>query len=178
MHYSHVWTTIIYAEGSSILLLMYGSSINLIRTARSNQIPFLPSESILWFTGSCSIAAVRAHVLFKREEYRFIAPHKKTKLSECSVFKLMDWSRWIHHWPTISQYLSCLDSFLWENLKSFIHETSIDSPEDVVARISVAAVDLYDMPIIFQQVLGLLHRRLKIPQWIYNPLQKEDENWS
>lgn len=138
MHYSHVWTTIIYAEGSSISLFMSGSSINLIRTARSNQIPFLPSESLLWFTGSCSIAAVRAHVLFKREEYRFIAPHKKTKLSECSVFKSMDWSRWIHHWPTISQYFSYLDFFLWENLKSFVHETSIDSPEDIVARISVA----------------------------------------
>lgn len=73
-------------------------------------------------------------------------------------------NRWIGRggpvsWPPRSPDLSCLDFFLWGQLKSAVYETPIASPEDLVARISAAAADVRDMPGIFQRVQDSIHRR-------------------
>ncbi|GBN34306.1 hypothetical protein AVEN_257911-1 [Araneus ventricosus] len=52
--------------------------------------------------------------------------------------------RWIGrggptHGTARSPDLSSLDFFLWGHLKSLVYESPIDSDEDLVARISVAA---------------------------------------
>ncbi|GBO14990.1 hypothetical protein AVEN_77152-1 [Araneus ventricosus] len=63
------------------------------------------------------------------------------------------------HWTACSPDLSCLDSFLWDHLKSLAYESHVDSDEDLVARISVAAVDVREMPGVFKKVSCSLRRR-------------------
>ncbi|GBN74072.1 hypothetical protein AVEN_168703-1 [Araneus ventricosus] len=72
--------------------------------------------------------------------------------------------RWIGrggptHWTARSPDLSCLDFFLWGHLKSLVYESPIDSDEDLVARISVAAGDVGEMPGVFEKVRRSLRRR-------------------
>ncbi|GBM25660.1 hypothetical protein AVEN_207442-1 [Araneus ventricosus] len=55
-------------------------------------------------------------------------------------------------WPARSPYLTCLDFLCSDQMKTLVYETSVDSVEDVVARISVTARWMRDMPGIFQNV--------------------------
>ncbi|GBM40710.1 hypothetical protein AVEN_159677-1 [Araneus ventricosus] len=72
--------------------------------------------------------------------------------------------RWIGqggptHWTACSPDLSSLDFFLWGHLKSFIYESPIESDEDLVARISVAASAIREMSGVFEKVRHSLRRR-------------------
>lgn len=72
--------------------------------------------------------------------------------------------RWIGRggptpWPARSPDLSCLDFFLWGHLKSLVYESPIDSDEDLVARISVAAGTIRETPDMFENVRQSLYRR-------------------
>ncbi|GBM80445.1 hypothetical protein AVEN_83032-1 [Araneus ventricosus] len=62
-------------------------------------------------------------------------------------------------WPSRFPDLSSLDYFLWEHLKSLVYATLVDSDEDLVARISVAAARVREIPGVFESVRQLLHRR-------------------
>ncbi|GBO08220.1 hypothetical protein AVEN_252865-1 [Araneus ventricosus] len=63
------------------------------------------------------------------------------------------------HWPARSPDLSCLVFFRWDQKKTLVCETPVDSIEDVVGRISVAVGEMRDTPGIFQNVLNSLWRR-------------------
>ncbi|GBN20588.1 hypothetical protein AVEN_131532-1 [Araneus ventricosus] len=64
--------------------------------------------------------------------------------------------RWIGRggpvpWPPLSPDLWSLDYF-WGRLKSLVHATPFDSDEDLVARISVGAIRVREIPGIFENV--------------------------
>ncbi|GBL85843.1 hypothetical protein AVEN_63173-1 [Araneus ventricosus] len=64
-------------------------------------------------------------------------------------------------WPIGSRSadLSCLDFFCWDEMKTLVYETPIESVEDVVTRISVAAGEkMRDKPGIFQNVRNSMRR--------------------
>ncbi|GBN72912.1 hypothetical protein AVEN_88546-1 [Araneus ventricosus] len=63
------------------------------------------------------------------------------------------------HWPAHSPDLSCLDFFLWGHLKGLVYESPIYSDEDLVARISVIAVAIREMPGVFEKVRFSQRRR-------------------
>ncbi|GBM63120.1 hypothetical protein AVEN_215625-1 [Araneus ventricosus] len=72
--------------------------------------------------------------------------------------------RWISrggrtHWTAHSPDLSSLDFFLWSNLKSLVYESPINSGKDLVARISVAAGAVREMPGVFEKLCYSLCRR-------------------
>ncbi|GBN78503.1 hypothetical protein AVEN_256536-1 [Araneus ventricosus] len=67
----------------------------------------------------------------------------------------MDWTWWPPRYPD----LSILYYFLWGHLKSLVHATPVDSVEDLVARISVAAAPVHEIPVNFESVCQSLHRR-------------------
>lgn len=72
--------------------------------------------------------------------------------------------RWIGRggpvrWPPRSPDLSSIDYFLWGHLKAIIYETPVDSIEDLVARLSIAAASVREMPGIFGTVRQSLLRR-------------------
>ncbi|GBM54566.1 hypothetical protein AVEN_157070-1 [Araneus ventricosus] len=52
------------------------------------------------------------------------------------------------HWPARSPDLSSLD-FCWGQMKTMVYESPIDSVQDLVVRISVAAGEMRDTPGIF-----------------------------
>ncbi|GBN98571.1 hypothetical protein AVEN_39665-1 [Araneus ventricosus] len=59
--------------------------------------------------------------------------------------------RWIGrggptHWTAHSPDISSLDFFLWGRLRSLVYESPIDFDKDLVARISVAAGAIREMP--------------------------------
>ncbi|GBN39691.1 hypothetical protein AVEN_129168-1 [Araneus ventricosus] len=54
--------------------------------------------------------------------------------------------------PPCSPDLSCLDFLLWGHLKSLVYETPIESAEELVARLSAAAGELRDLPVVSQEV--------------------------
>lgn len=72
--------------------------------------------------------------------------------------------RWIGrgsdvNWPARSPDLTPLDFFLWGHMKSLVYETPVQSEEDLVARISVAAEMIQTMPDVFTDVnLNMLRR--------------------
>ncbi|GBM27685.1 hypothetical protein AVEN_95348-1 [Araneus ventricosus] len=73
-------------------------------------------------------------------------------------------ARWIRRdgpvpLPPRSPDLSRLDYFLWGHLKSLVYATPVDSDEDLVARISVAAASMREIPGIFESERQALHRR-------------------
>ena len=47
--------------------------------------------------------------------------------------------------------LTCLDFFLWGHMKQLVYETVVETEEDLVARITVAASTIADMPGIFER---------------------------
>ena len=51
---------------------------------------------------------------------------------------------------TRSLELTCLDFFLWGLMKQLVYETVVET-EDIVARITVAAGNIADMPEIFER---------------------------
>ncbi|GBO34944.1 hypothetical protein AVEN_219592-1 [Araneus ventricosus] len=62
-------------------------------------------------------------------------------------------------WPARSPDLSCLEFFCWGQMKTLVYDTPIDSVEDVVARLSVTAEEIQDLPEIFQNVRNSMRRR-------------------
>ncbi|GBM18582.1 hypothetical protein AVEN_47964-1 [Araneus ventricosus] len=62
-------------------------------------------------------------------------------------------------WPLRSLDLNLLDFFFWRHMKSFVYETPVDSAQDLIARIVVAANKINTTPGIFERVRQLfLHR--------------------
>ncbi|GBN38054.1 hypothetical protein AVEN_196045-1 [Araneus ventricosus] len=61
--------------------------------------------------------------------------------------------------PPLSPDLLSLDYFLWGHLKSLVYPTPVDSDEDPVARISVDAARVREIPAIFERVRQSLHLR-------------------
>ncbi|GBM72035.1 hypothetical protein AVEN_89792-1 [Araneus ventricosus] len=64
---------------------------------------------------------------------------------------------WIGHggtvaWPPRSSDLNPLDFFFWGHMKSLVYQTPVDSAEDLVARIVVAADKINTTPGIFERV--------------------------
>ncbi|GBM40139.1 hypothetical protein AVEN_25975-1 [Araneus ventricosus] len=53
------------------------------------------------------------------------------------------------HCPARSPDLSLLDFFCWVHVKTWVYVTPVDSVEDLVAHISVAAGEILDTPEIF-----------------------------
>ena len=49
-------------------------------------------------------------------------------------------------WPARLSDLTCLDYFLWGYVKSLVYETSVNSAEDLLARIAVAAGEVRYSP--------------------------------
>lgn len=63
------------------------------------------------------------------------------------------------HWPSRSPDLSSMDYFLWGFIKGLVYETPVNSEEELVARIVVAAGELRGAPDIFADVKSSMHRR-------------------
>ncbi|GFW75186.1 uncharacterized protein TNCV_448911 [Trichonephila clavipes] len=63
----------------------------------------------------------------------------------------MDWAGWPVNWPahTHSPDLSCLDSFLWDHMKSLVYASPVDFDEALIARIAVVAGEIREMPEVF-----------------------------
>lgn len=73
-------------------------------------------------------------------------------------------NRWIGRggpvaWPPRSPDLTCLDFFLWGHMKQLVYETVVETEEDLVARITVAADAIADMPGIFERTRQSMVRR-------------------
>ncbi|GFW55695.1 uncharacterized protein TNCV_120791 [Trichonephila clavipes] len=72
--------------------------------------------------------------------------------------------RWIGrsgpiNWPARLPYLSYLDFFLWDHMKSLVYASPVDSDEAlVVVRIAVIAGDIWGMPRVFANVRQSLRR--------------------
>ncbi|GBL82217.1 hypothetical protein AVEN_252404-1 [Araneus ventricosus] len=69
---------------------------------------------------------------------------------------LVDPARWIGRggpvaWPPRSPVCNPLDFFFWGHMKSLVYQTPVDSAEDLVARIVVAAHKI-NTPGIFERV--------------------------
>lgn len=62
-------------------------------------------------------------------------------------------------WPPRSPDLTCLDFFFWGHIKSMVYESPITSEEDLVARLSVAAGSVRDMPDVLTNVRHSMRRR-------------------
>ena len=52
---------------------------------------------------------------------------------------------------TRSLDLTCLNFFLWWHMKQLVYETIVETEEDHVARITIAAGNIADMPGIFER---------------------------
>ena len=75
-------------------------------------------------------------------------------------------NRWIGRggavsWPPRSPDLTPLDFFLWGHMKSLIYATPVESEEDLVARIAVAAGEIAGNPEMFGNVRNSLRRRCR-----------------
>lgn len=71
-------------------------------------------------------------------------------------------NRWIGRggpvpWPPRSPDLTPLDFFLWGHMKSLVYETPVETEEDLIARIAVAAGDISDNP----RMIASVHRSLE-----------------
>ena len=58
-----------------------------------------------------------------------------------------------------SSDLTCLDFFLWGYMKQLVYETVVETEEDLVARNTVAAGTIADMPGIFERTRQSMVRR-------------------
>lgn len=73
-------------------------------------------------------------------------------------------NRWIGRggpvaWPARSPDLSPLDFFFWGRLKALMYETPIESPEELVARLSAAVGEVLEKPDVFANVRRSILRR-------------------
>ncbi|GFW76771.1 DUF4817 domain-containing protein [Trichonephila clavipes] len=64
-------------------------------------------------------------------------------------------------WPPRSSDLSPLDFFLWGAMKGLVHDTPVVSEMDLVARISIAAARIREMPGVFEDVRQSMSRRCR-----------------
>ncbi|GBN20883.1 hypothetical protein AVEN_5412-1 [Araneus ventricosus] len=76
-------------------------------------------------------------------------------------------ARWVGRggpvaWPPRSPDLNPLDFFFWGHMKSLVCETPVDSAEDFVARIVVAADKINTTPGIFERVHWSCLRRCEL----------------
>ncbi|GFU53978.1 uncharacterized protein TNCV_5057011 [Trichonephila clavipes] len=62
-------------------------------------------------------------------------------------------------WPPRSPDISCSDLFFWGHIKSLVYESPVTSAEDLVARLSVAAGHVIDMPDVFSDLSRSMRRR-------------------
>jgi hypothetical protein len=86
--------------------------------------------------------------------------HANTRLLLDEVFP----NRWIGRngpvaWPARSPDMTPLDFFLWGAMKALVYETPVDSEQDLVARIAVAAGDIAEIPHVFESVRHSLYKR-------------------
>ena len=65
-------------------------------------------------------------------------------------------------WPARSPDLNPLDFFFWGHLKSLVYDMPVDTPEDLIARIVVAAGDIPSHIGVFQLVRESLQRRCRL----------------
>ena len=66
------------------------------------------------------------------------------------------------NWPARSPDLTPLDFFLWGHMKSVVYETTVDSEEDLIARIVVAAGDIAEKREVFERVWESLEKRCRL----------------
>ncbi|GFW07589.1 DUF4817 domain-containing protein [Trichonephila clavipes] len=64
-------------------------------------------------------------------------------------------------WPPRSPDLSPLDFLLWGAMKGLVHDTPVVSEMDLVARISIAAARIREMPGVFEDVRQSMSRRYR-----------------
>ncbi|GFU62335.1 DUF4817 domain-containing protein [Trichonephila clavipes] len=64
-------------------------------------------------------------------------------------------------WPPRSPDLSPLDFFLWCAMKGLVYDTPVVSEMDLVARISIAAARIREMPGVFEDVRQSMSRRCR-----------------
>ncbi|GBN64717.1 hypothetical protein AVEN_201404-1 [Araneus ventricosus] len=62
-------------------------------------------------------------------------------------------------WPARSPDLTCLDYFLCGYVKSLVFETSVNSAEELIARIAAVTGEVRDTPGIFVDVRSSMRRR-------------------
>ena len=60
---------------------------------------------------------------------------------------------------TKSPDLTCLEFFLWWHMKQLVYQTIVETEEDLIARITVAAGTIADMPGIFEWTQQSMVRR-------------------
>ncbi|GFX82535.1 DUF4817 domain-containing protein [Trichonephila clavipes] len=75
-------------------------------------------------------------------------------------------NRWIGRggpvvWPPRSPDLSPLDFYLWGAMKGLVYDTPVVSEMDLVARISIAAARIREMPGVFEDVRQSMSRRCR-----------------
>ncbi|GFW46040.1 DUF4817 domain-containing protein [Trichonephila clavipes] len=75
-------------------------------------------------------------------------------------------NRWIGRggpvaWPPRPPDLSPLDFFLWSAMKGLVYDTPVVSEMDLVARISIAAARIREMPGVFEDVRQSMSRRCR-----------------
>ncbi|GFX43429.1 transposable element Tcb1 transposase [Trichonephila clavipes] len=75
-------------------------------------------------------------------------------------------NRWIGRggpvtWPPRSPDLSPLDLFLWGAMKGLVYDTPVVSEMNLVARISIAAARIREMPGVFEDVRQSMPRRCR-----------------
>ena len=68
---------------------------------------------------------------------------QRTSALMCAWYEFHVKARWIGHggpvpWTPWSPYFSSFDYFLWGYLKNLVYETSLDSDDDLAARLSEA----------------------------------------
>lgn len=76
-------------------------------------------------------------------------------------------NRWIGRggplpWPPRSPDLTPLDFFFWGHMKSIVYETPVESGEDLIARIAIAAGDISDDPRMVARVHSSLLNRCRL----------------
>ena len=62
-------------------------------------------------------------------------------------------------WPSRSPDFSPIAYFLWGHMKSMVYETPVESEEDLVARIAVAAGNIAEEPRLLNCVQESIQRR-------------------
>ncbi|GBO28604.1 hypothetical protein AVEN_260365-1 [Araneus ventricosus] len=76
--------------------------------------------------------------------------------------KEVDWTRGTHCLASTFAGSNPCDFFLWGHLTLLIYGTPVDTPEDLIARIVVAAADIKSIPGISERVRESLLRRCRL----------------
>ena len=62
-------------------------------------------------------------------------------------------------WTFWSPDLRCLNFYFWGHVETLVYDIPVDTAEELVARIAVAAREIRDMPGVFQNVRISMRRR-------------------